>query len=80
MSNLSSIRTMQELERQRALLQQKAQREEQRVRKDIDGIREDYMPVVHAVNGIRSGVSRLKTILAFALPVFNFFRSKRQKK
>lgn len=79
MSKLHTIRTMEELEQQRALLQKQAAREEQQLRRDVEQIKGDYMPVVNAVNGIRSGVSRFRTALAVALPIINFFRNRRKK-
>lgn len=79
MSELSSIRTMRDLEHQRAILLQKAAREEQKVRQDIEVLKDDYMPVVNVVSGIRSGFSRVRTILGFALPILNFLRSRRRR-
>ena len=80
MSDLSTIRTMQELERQRALLQLKASREEQQIRRDVNTIKSDYMPVVNTVNGIRSALSTLKLVAPIALPILRFFWNRRNRK
>lgn len=80
MSNLSSIRTMQELEYQRALLELKASNQEQKIRRDIDSIKDDYKPIVNTVNGIRSGLSTLKLVAPIALPILRFFWTRRARK
>ena len=80
MSDLSTIRTMQELERQRALLQLKASREEQQIRRDVEAIKSDYMPVVNTVNGIRNSFSTLRTVTLIALPILRFFWNRRKRK
>jgi len=80
MSNLSSIRTMQELERHRVLLLKRAANEERKIRRDIDSIKDDYQPVINTVNGIRSGISTLRTVLPVILPVLRFFWQRRRKR
>lgn len=80
MSELSSIRTMEQLERQRALLLQRAASEERKIRRDIDNIKDDYKPVINAVNGIRSGISTLKMVIPVMLPVVRFLWRRRKKR
>lgn len=82
MSDLSNIRTLQDLEHQRALLQLKVAQQEQKVRRDIDDIKRPYTIVTNAFTGIRSGVSRIRLILPLVLPVIRFIwniRSKRKR-
>ena len=80
MSELRSIRTMQQLEHHRALLLQKAAGEERKIRRDIDSIKDDYKPVVNTVNGIRSGIATLRVVLPVILPVLRFFWRRRNSK
>lgn len=76
MSNLSTIRTMQDLEHQRALLQLKAAHEEQRVRQDLADVKSDYMPVVNGIQSLRHGVSKVKLLAPFLMPVVRFIWNK----
>ena len=80
MSELSSIRTMQELEHHRALLRQKAANEERQVRQDIESIKRSYTTVTGAISSLRSGMSHLRLILPIALPILRFFWQRRRKK
>ena len=80
MNELSTIRTLRDLEQQRAKLQRKAAAEERKVRADIESVRADYVPIVRGVNRIRIGWSRLKMIASIALPVIRFFSERRQQR
>ena len=81
MSNLSTIRTMADLEHQRALLQLKAANEERQVRQDIEDIKDTtFRPVTNTINGIRSGLSTLKLVAPIALPILRFFWNRRKRK
>ena len=80
MSNLNTIRTMCDLEHQRGLLQAKADKEERQVRQDIESIKADYAPVIHGVNSIRNGVSKLRVITPLLLPVVRFFWNRRKNR
>ena len=82
MNNLNSIRTMRELEYQRALLKMKAANEERKIRQDIESIKADYAPIVNGVNSIRNGFAKLRLITPLLLPIIRFFwnRRKRRKK
>ena len=82
MSDLSTIRTLRELEYQRALLEMKAANEERKIRQDIDSIKADYAPIVNGVNSIRNGFAKLRLITPILLPVIRFIwnRRKRRKK
>lgn len=79
MSDLSSIRNLRDLEHQRALLLLKIADEEKKVLQDVENIKADYKPVTDTVSGIRSGISRLKTILPFALPILRFLWRRRKR-
>lgn len=78
MSELSSIRSMRDLEYQRSRLQLKADKQEQRIRRDIESIKADYAPIVRGVNSLRTGLSRLKVIAPFVMTVFRFFQNRRK--
>ena len=80
MSNMNTIRTMRDLEHQLGLLQAKADKEERQVRQDIESIKADYAPVIHGVNSIRNGVSKLRVITPFLLPVVRFFWNRRKNR
>ena len=82
MSDLSTIRTLRELEYQRRLLEMKAANEERKIRQDIDSIKADYAPIVNGVNNIRNGFAKLRLITPILLPIIRFFwnRRKRRKK
>ena len=81
MSDLSTIRTMRDLEHQRALLQLKAANDERQVRQDIEDIKDTtFRPVTNTLNGIRSGLSTLKLIAPIALPILRFFWTRRNRK
>ena len=82
MSDLSNIRTLQDLEHQRALLQLKAAQEEQKVREDIDAVKRTYTTVTGFISGFRSSLSTVRMILPIALPILRFFwniRARRKK-
>ena len=78
MSELSSIRSMRDLEYQRSRLQLKADKQERIIRKDIESIKADYAPIVRGVNSLRTGLSRLKVIAPFVMTVFRFFQNRRK--
>lgn len=78
MNELSSIRSMRDLEYQRSRLQLKADKQERIIRKDIESIKADYAPIVNGVNSIRTGLSRLKVIAPFVMTVFRFFQNRRK--
>jgi len=80
MSDLSSIRTMQELEYQRALLLKREANAERKIRRDIESIKDDYKPIVNTVNGIRSGITTLRMVLPVILPVLRFCWRRRWKR
>ena len=82
MSDLSTIRTLRELEYQRRLLEMKAANEERKIRQDIDSIKADYAPIVNGVNSIRNGFAKLRLITPILLPVIRLIwnRRKRRKK
>ena len=80
MSDLSTIRTMRDLEHQRALLQLKAASEEQQVRQDVADIKRTYTTVTGIISGIRTGVSRFRLIAPIALPILRFFWNRRKRK
>ena len=82
MSDLSTIRTLRELEYQRRLLEMKAANEERKIRQDIDSIKADYAPIVNGVNSIRNGFAKLRLFTPILLPIIRFFwnRRKRRKK
>jgi len=80
MNSLSSIRTMKDLEYQRALLQQKAANEEQIIRRDIDVVKEDYMPIVRGVDTLRSRLAAVKAVVPVVWPVIKFLFSLRRKR
>ena len=80
MSDLSNIRTMQDLEHQRALLQLKAANEERQVRQDVADIKRTYTTVTGIISGIRTGVSRFRLIAPIALPILRFFWNRRSKR
>ena len=80
MSELSSIRSMRDLEYQRSLLQLKAADEERKVRQDFESIKADYAPVINGVNSIRNGFAKLKLITPLLLPVIRFFLNRRQNR
>lgn len=78
MSELSSIRSMRDLEYQRNRLQLKADKQERQLRRDIESIKADFAPIVNGVNSIRTGLSRLKVIAPFVMTVFRFFQNRRK--
>ena len=78
MNELSSIRSMRDLEYQRSRLQLKADKQERIIRKDIESIKADYAPIVRGVNSLRTGLSRLKVIAPFVMTVFRFFQNRRK--
>lgn len=80
MNKLGNIRSMKDLEYQRALLQLKAAGEEQRLRHDMEAVKADYMPVVRGVNSIRSGVAKIKVIAPIVLSVFKLLISLRGRR
>ena len=80
MNELSTIRTLRDLEQQRAKLQRKAAAEEKKVLADIELVRADYVPIIRGVNRVRIGLSRLKMIASIALPVIRFFSERRQQR
>ncbi len=80
MSELSTIRSMRDLEYQRRLLQLKAANEEHKVRQDIETLKADYTPVINGVNSIRNGIAKIKLVLPILLPVIRFFWNRRQNR
>lgn len=80
MSELSSIRSMRDLEYQRSRLQLKADKQERIIRKDIESIKADYAPIVNGVNSIRTGFSKLRLITPLVLPVIRFFWNRRHNR
>lgn len=80
MSDLSNIRTLQDLEHQRTLLLLKQAQQEQKVRQDIDTIKRPYTTVTNTLNSFRLGVSHVRMILPFVLPIFRFFWNRRSKR
>ena len=80
MSELSSIRSMRDLEYQRSRLQLKADKQEQRIRRDIESIKADFAPIVNGVNSIRTGFSKLRLITPIVLPVIRFFWNRRKSR
>ena len=73
MSELSSIRSMRDLEYQRSRLQLKADKQEQRIRRDIESIKADYAPIVNGVNSLRTGISKLRQSIGyiFDMPIWH---------
>ena len=81
MSDLSNIRSLKELEYQRAILQLKAANEERQIRQDIEDIKDTtFRPVTNTINGIRNGLSTLKLVAPIALPILRFFWSRHKRK
>lgn len=80
MSDLSTIRTLRELEYQRALLEMKAANEERKIRQDIDSIKADYAPIVNGVNSIRNGFAKLRLITPILFPIIRFFWNRRKRR
>jgi len=80
MNDLSSIRTMRDLEYQRSLLQLKAAEQQRQLRQDIDAVKADYTPIVNGVNSIRSGFAKLRLITPILFPIIRFFWNRRKKR
>ena len=80
MSNLSSIRTMQELEHQRATLRMKSMQEELQLRQDFAEIKSGYTTVAGVISGIRSNVSRFKVLGAVVWPIARWLISRRKNR
>ena len=81
MSDLSNIRSLKELEYQRAILQLKAANQERKIRQDVEDIKDTtFRPVTNVISSIRTGVSTLKLVAPIALPILRFFWSRRSKR
>lgn len=78
MSDLSNIRTLEQLEYEREILRLKSAQEELKVRQDFEGIRRTYTTVSGFINGFRSGIAGLRLIAPIALPILRFFLSRRR--